>query len=62
MNTTPLQRAIMLAIAAFKASVRLLSTREQRTPPQDVMRAALARGYLRDFGLIDQHEREERAA
>jgi len=58
---TPLQKALMLAIPAYRASLRLLRTREERDALRDVLCTAIAKDYLRESGLLDAQE-EDRAA
>jgi hypothetical protein len=64
MTSTPLQRAIMLAVPAYRASLRLLKTREERDALRDVLATAIAKDYLREGGLLDDKDGngEERAA
>jgi hypothetical protein len=58
---TPLQRALMLAVPAYRASLRLLSTPEEREALRDCLCAAIGKDYLRESGLLDDQE-QERAA
>ena len=58
--TTGLQKAIMLAIPAYRASLRLLATRQERDALRDVLATALARDYLAEEGVLD--DLEERPA
>ena len=60
---TPLQRAILLALPAYRASLRLLRTREERDALRDCLAAAIARDYLAEIGALDDLDnRKEQAA
>ena len=54
--TTALQKAILLAVPAYRASLRLLATREERDALRDVLATALARDYLAEIGELDGEE------
>jgi hypothetical protein len=47
----------MLAVPAYRASLRLLVTREERDALRDVLATALARDYLAEIGELDAEER-----
>jgi hypothetical protein len=50
---TPIQRALLLAVPAYRASLRLLATREERNALRDVLTTAIAKDWLRESGLLD---------
>lgn len=50
MTRTPLQRATMLAVPAFKVALRLLRTRKERDALRGTLAAALAASYREDMG------------
>jgi hypothetical protein len=57
MTRTPLQKAILLTVPAYRASLKLLRTREERDALRDVLAAALAADYLAEIGVLDERER-----
>ena len=52
----------MLAVPAYRASLRLLATREERDKFRDILTTAIARDYLRESGLLDDDQEQERVA